>query len=261
MRDCPQPGLRVPFGAHAISGCIRGRAHRAARSRGRASLGAPLRAPRRAPLAEPRRAAGRAVAGTLGAASRVSRDGAVRSAPRSRGTRRGGGVYFFRKGVILPSRRVARRTAPGRSRPIEGGYTKNRKNVAPTEGTKEAPKVKRYVAAKVRADAERGTFNPEREGKILAAIREGRGASVRELIAATSLREPTVRYFVIEAARAGVIDAAKIGGAYYGFVRSTDAAASAKAFEVRTATLALVALAAKEAAARAEAEAAEAPTA
>lgn len=122
--------------------------------------------------------------------------------------------------------------------------------VAQEQGTK----VKRYVAAKCRKDCESGTLNPEREGKILTAIRKGEGTSTKELIAVTGLREPTVRYFLIEAGRANLIETIKLGGTYFGIVRANDSAASKTALKMRETVLA------NAAAAAAEAEAEEAAT-
>ncbi len=84
-----------------------------------------------------------------------------------------------------------------------------------------------------------GKMNPKREGLVFAAIRAGRGASVAELTEATKLREPTVRYFGISAAEAGVLDSYRIGGEYYFVVKANDREASKAAKAKREAVIGL----------------------
>jgi TerB N-terminal domain len=93
-----------------------------------------------------------------------------------------------------------------------------------------------------------GQMNPDREGKVLDAIRGGEaGSTVASLIAATDLREPTVKYFGISADEAGLIEALRIGGVYHFIVREDDDKATDKARELREAVLELRDTAALEA--------------
>lgn len=110
----------------------------------------------------------------------------------------------------------------------------------------EVGSTKRYVAAKCRKDCEAGSLNPAREGKILNAIRKGEGASTKELIAITGLREPTVRYFLIEGGRANLIETIKLGGTYFGIVRANDTEASKTALKLRDKVLEMAASVAAE---------------
>jgi hypothetical protein len=83
-----------------------------------------------------------------------------------------------------------------------------------------------------------GMINPEREGKVLEAIRLGVGSTVESLMAATGLREPTVRHFGLSAAEAGLVEALKIGTKYHFIVTDADPAASPGARKLRASVLA-----------------------
>jgi hypothetical protein len=85
-----------------------------------------------------------------------------------------------------------------------------------------------------------GKINPEREGKVLEAIRGGKaGSTVQSLMAFTGLREPTVRHFGISASQAGLIEAIQVRDTYYFVVRPDDDEASADAMGIRAAILSL----------------------
>ena len=84
-----------------------------------------------------------------------------------------------------------------------------------------------------------GQINPLREGKVFQAIRDGAGSTVAELVAATGLRDVTVRYFGISAGEAGILDAVRIGSEYRFIVKADDALASDKAQAVRAAVIAM----------------------
>jgi len=84
-----------------------------------------------------------------------------------------------------------------------------------------------------------GRINPLREGKVWDAIRQGAGSTVSELVAATGLRDVTVRYFGISAGEAGILDAIRIGSEYRFVIAENDAKASDKAKAVRTAVIAM----------------------
>lgn len=84
-----------------------------------------------------------------------------------------------------------------------------------------------------------GQINPLREGKVFQAIRDGAGSTVAELVAATGLRDVTVRYFGISAGEAGILDALRIGSEYRFVVADNDPKASDKAKEIRAAVVAM----------------------
>jgi ribosomal protein L13E len=84
-----------------------------------------------------------------------------------------------------------------------------------------------------------GRINPLREGKVWDAIRAGAGSTVAELVAATGLRDVTVRYFGISAGEAGILDAIRIGSEYRFVVAADDTKASDKAKAVRAAVIAM----------------------
>lgn len=85
----------------------------------------------------------------------------------------------------------------------------------------------------------RGYMNPEREGKVFQAIRSGHGTTVSELMAATGLRNPTVKYFGISAGEANLIDVVRIGAEYRFVVRQGDNEATQKAKDLRAAVMKL----------------------
>lgn len=146
-----------------------------------------------------------------------------------------------------------------------GGFTKNRKNVAPAPKAPETPVAETPVAetpaapvavtvapyskaTPARKDGKtgpdpkalaEGRINPLREGKVFAALRAGEGSTVAELVAATGLRDVTVRYFGISGGEAGILDAIRIGSEYRFVVAADDAKASEKAKAVRLAVIAL----------------------